>query len=101
MTRQFYFEVTFKHDMATADWKKSEYKKIPGRRNSGRKKLIPERKELLLEKCKKTTLSAFELRQIWERLEIQLEPRLMQRKGGLILLEKDAQTTLQYCSSYL
>ena len=37
MTRQFYFEVTFKLDMATADWKKSEYKKIRGRRNSGRK----------------------------------------------------------------
>ena len=53
MTRQFYFEVTFKHDMATADWKKSEYKTILGRRNSWRKKLIRERKELLLEKCKK------------------------------------------------
>ena len=33
MTRQFYFEATFKHDMATADWKKSEYKTIGGRQN--------------------------------------------------------------------
>ena len=46
-----------------------------------------------------TTLSAFELRQNWETHEIQLEARLVQRKGGLILLEKDAQTTLQNSSS--
>ena len=45
------------------------------------------------------TLSAFELRQNWGTHEIQLEVRFIQRKGGLILLEKDAQTTLQNSSS--
>ena len=98
MTRQFYFEVTFKHDMATADWKKSEYKTIAGRRNSWRKNWFEKERNF---SWRKTTLSAFELRQNWETLEIQLEARLIQRKGGLILLEKDAQTTLQYSSSYL
>ena len=46
-----------------------------------------------------TTLSAFELRRNWGAHEIQLEVRFTQKKGGLILLQKDAQTTLKNPSS--
>ena len=99
MTRQFYFEVTFKHDMATADWKKTEYKTIAGSRNSWRKSWFEKEKNFSWRSIK-TTLSAFEFRQNEETHEIQLEARFVQRKGGLILLEKDAQT-LQISSSYL
>ena len=65
MTRQFYFEVTFKHDMATADWKKTEYKTIAGSRNSWRKNWFEKERNFSWRSIK-TTLSAFEFRQNWE-----------------------------------
>ena len=59
------------------------------------KQPIRERKELLLEK-QKSTLSALEFRQNWETHKIQLEARFVQRKGGLILLEKDADNVTKF-----
>ena len=51
MTRQFYFELSLRDDIATGEGKNLEYTAIAGRRISRRKKLIRERKELFLEKC--------------------------------------------------
>ena len=52
MTRQFYFELSLRDDIATGEGNNLESKAIAGRRISRRKKLIREKKELLLEKCK-------------------------------------------------
>ena len=66
MTRQFYFELSLRDDIATGEGNSLEYGAIAGRRISRRKKLIREREELLLEKCKNDFVHCWVETNFWD-----------------------------------